>query len=285
MLTADEECMLAEAIAGGDREARTRMIQANLGLVATIARDYLGRGMVFDDLIGEGNLGLIRAAQEFDPRFGTRFCTYARYLIKQAIRDALINTTATIRLPAHVVGLLAKWRRAERALSRQQQGCSPSFSEVASFLGLSEAQKSLVAKAHHARELKLESSVDADTGSSSSVDASTCCESPGASLEADDERRILLNRMDRLDDRERAILALRYGLEGESALTVKETARRLGINRESVRLIALRAMHKLGNRAVDSPLRRAGKCNRAAISAPAQGQRSISQLSTPLQSR
>ncbi len=121
------------------------MIQANLRLVVKIAQDYVGRGIALDDLIGEGNLGLIRAAEEFDPRFGVRFSTYASYWIKQAIRHALINTTAAIRLPAHMVGLLTKWRRAEQALCRQA-GRAPSFDEIASFLGLSEAQKVLVAR-------------------------------------------------------------------------------------------------------------------------------------------
>ena len=119
LLTAAEECTLAEAIARGDLDARTRMIQANLRLVVKIALDYVGRGMVLEDLIGEGNLGLIRAAEEFEPRFGTRFSTYASYWIKQSIRHALINTTSTIRLPAHMVGLLTKWRRAERTLYRR----------------------------------------------------------------------------------------------------------------------------------------------------------------------
>ena len=118
LLSSADECFLAEAIAAGDKDARTRMIQANLRLVVKIARDYTGRGMVLEDLIGEGNIGLIRATEEFEPRFGTRFSTYAAYWIKQSIRHALINTTATIRLPAHMVGLLTKWRRGERALCR-----------------------------------------------------------------------------------------------------------------------------------------------------------------------
>src|SRR5271165_4058741 len=103
LLSAAEERELAEAIARGDHDARGRMIEANLRLVVKIARDYLGRGMLIDDLIGEGNLGLIRAAEGFDPGFGTRFSTYAGYWVRQAIRDALINRTATIRLPAHMV--------------------------------------------------------------------------------------------------------------------------------------------------------------------------------------
>jgi len=244
LLTAAEECALAGAIACGDRDARTRMIQANLRLVVKIAREYVGRGMVFEDLIGEGNLGLIRAAEEFEPRFGTRFSTYASYWIKQSIRHALINTTSTIRLPAHMVGLLSKWRRAERALCREQ-GQNPSFSDVAALLGLSETQKSLVARAWKARHVRLESSMAPEPGQWSPVEKWDQYGPPEAILEADDERLTLLRRMERLDPRERTILNLRYGLEGEVPLTLKEIGRRLGITREWVRKIELRAVRKL----------------------------------------
>jgi RNA polymerase primary sigma factor len=244
LLTAAEERSLADAIGRGDRDARTRMIQANLRLVVKIAREYVGRGMVFEDLIGEGNLGLIRAAEEFDPRFGTRFSTYASYWIKQSIRHALINTASTIRLPAHMVGLLSKWRRAERTLCREQ-GTTPSFGEVATRLGLSEAQKSLVASACKARQVKLESSMAAETGQWAPVDEWDHYEPPEASLEAEDDRLTLLRRMERLDSRERTILNLRYGLEAEVPLTLKEIGRRLGVTREWVRKIELRAVRKL----------------------------------------
>jgi RNA polymerase primary sigma factor len=244
LLTAAEECALAESIARGDTDARARMIEANLRLVVKIARDYLGRGLVLEDLVAEGNVGLIRAAEDFQPRFGTRFSTYASYWIKQSIRHALINTTSTIRLPAHMVGILTKWRRGERALCRER-GRTPSFAELATHLGLSEAQTSLVAKAHQARQVKQESSVAAETGGWSFASASDRCESPGAALEADDERSILLNRLARLECRERTVLALRYGLESESPLTLKEIGRRLGITREWVRKIELRALRKL----------------------------------------
>jgi RNA polymerase primary sigma factor len=244
LLSAKEEHELAEAIARGDRDARSRMIQANLRLVVKIAREYAGRGLVLDDLIGEGNLGLIRAAEEFDPRFGTRFSTYASYWIKQAIRHALINTTATIRLPAHMHGLLSKWRRAERAL-RRERGTSPSFEEVASHLGLTEAQKGMVARAHRAAQLKLESSLGDQDGSWSpeqSMDTST---SPEAALESRDEKAEILRRMDRLDDRERLVVTLRYGLEGDPPLTLKEIGLRIGITREWVRKLELKAVAKL----------------------------------------
>lgn len=244
LLSAAEECALADAIARGDRDARTRMIRANLRLVVKIAREYVGRGMVFEDLVGEGNLGLIRAAEEFEPRFGTRFSTYASYWIKQSIRHALINTTSTIRLPAHMVGLLTKWRRAERALCRDQ-GCSPTFGDVATLLGLTEAQKSLVASACRARQVKLESTMAPEPGQWSPVEEWDQYESAEARLEADDERLTLRRRMERLDPRERTILNLRYGLEGEAPLTLKEIGRRLGVTREWVRKIELRAMRKL----------------------------------------
>jgi RNA polymerase primary sigma factor len=252
LLTAAEECTLAEAIARGDDAARTRMIQANLRLVVKIAQDYVGRGIVLDDLIGEGNLGLIRAAEEFDPRFGTRFSTYASYWIKQAIRHALINTTSTIRLPAHMVGLLTKWRRAERTLSREA-GRAPTFDEVATFLKLSETQRTLVARAQQARQLKLESGIAGDHHPWSPDDSVDRRDPPDSLLEADDERDLLLRRLDRLDSRERTILALRYGLDGELPLTLKEIGRRLGVTREWVRKIELRALRKLDDRGAGPP--------------------------------
>ena len=245
LLSAVEECELADAIARGDKDARTRMIQANLRLVVKIARDYVGRGMALDDLIGEGNLGLIRATEEFEPCYGTRFSTYASYWIKQSIRHALINTSTTIRLPAHMIGLLTKWRRAERVLCRQL-GRGPSFNEVADALGLSDSQKMLVAKAHQARQLKLENNTSSARRGSSWGTLGQYTPSD-AMLEANEEWRILLSRLAHLEPRERTILVLRYGLEGESALTLKEIGRRLGVTREWVRKIEIRAIRKLHN--------------------------------------
>ena len=193
LLSAEEERALAEAIARGDQDARSRMIQANLRLVVKIARDYVGRGLVLEDLIGEGNLGLIRAAEEYDPAFGTRFSTYASYWIKQSIRHALTNTTATIRLPAHMVGLLTKWRRTERFLCREQ-GYSPSFDQVANALGLSEAQRDLVEKARRATQLRLESGGGDDSGSWSPDESTADEEAPDEAVAAADEQRSLLPR-------------------------------------------------------------------------------------------
>ncbi len=244
LLTAAEERDLAVAIAQGDEAARQRMIEANLRLVVKIARDYVGRGIPIDDLIGEGNLGLIRAAKEYDPEFGTRFSTYASYWIKQAIRHALINTTTTIRLPAHMVGLMTRWRRTERALAKELRR-TPTFEEIATTLGLTSMQRMLVSRAHKARQLKLESGLSGDINRWSPEEAIDDADRPGASVEAEDDRAQLLRRLSRLDERERTILALRYGLEGATPLTLKEIGRQLGVTREWVRKIEMRAVRKL----------------------------------------
>jgi RNA polymerase primary sigma factor len=263
LLSAAEETTLAAAIARGDAGARTRMIQSNLRLVVRIARDYVGRGLSLDDLIGEGNLGLIRAAEEFDPAFGTRFSTYASYWIKQAIRHALTNTTATIRLPSHMVNLLTKWRRAERSLAREL-GQAPTEDQVAVQLGLTDAQLELVRKAKLAGRLQLESNF-AEGNAWTPDDAAADAEDPGAALEDDDERSLLRRRLERLEPRERMVVALRYGLEGNDPMTLKEVGRRLGVTREWVRKIELRAVRRLEEAEAPAPAPSpAGKRRRSA---------------------
>jgi RNA polymerase primary sigma factor len=264
LLSAAEECMLARKIKAGDRDARARMIRANLRLVVKIARDYASRGMLLDDLIGEGNLGLIRAAEDFDPRFGTRFSTYASYWIKQAIRHALTNTTATIRLPAHMVTLLSKWRKAEHTLTREF-GQSPTFDQVAITLGLSDAQRVLIERARRASQLRLEAG---DGESWSPDEAGDHREGPDAALEAADERRQLLGRLDRLDDRERTIVTLRFGLGGGEPMTLKDVGRQLGVTREWVRKIEVRAVKKLDGDAPAEPKPEAPKPRRRKPTSP-----------------
>lgn len=250
LLTAAEEQALARAIAGGDRDARARMIRANLRLVVRIARDYMGRGLSFEDLVGEGNLGLIRAVQDYDPEFGTRFCTYASYWIKQSIRQALITTTATIRLPAHTVGLMTRWRRAERALSRSL-GYPPCFDRIARELNLTDGQRLLVERALQAMRLSPDATSD-EPGSTYTDEAADPHDGPDARLSLDEETEELYRRLDRLDERERSILTLRYGLGGHEPLTLKEIGRRMGVTREWVRKIELRAIRKLYDRPDDN---------------------------------
>jgi RNA polymerase primary sigma factor len=244
LLTAEEETMLARAIAAGDKDALARMIKSNLRLVVKIALEYTNRGLVLEDLVGEGNLGLIRAAKDFDPAYGTRFSTYASYWIKQAIRHALTNTTATIRLPAHMVGLITKWRRAERALAREFRQ-APSDEQIAVHLGLTDAQLELVFRARRASRLQHESTLNADGKTWSPEESTDDRESTESTLEKLEEQKHLLQRLDRLDDRERAILSLRFGLSGEGPKTLKEVGKRMGVTREWVRKIELKALKRL----------------------------------------
>ena len=240
-LTRDQETDLAPRAAGGDRAARDRMVEANLGLVRTIARAFRDRGLEKDDLIGEGNLGLFRAVERFDPGQGVRFSTYAAYWIKQAIREALINRTATIRLPAYMVGLLTRWRRAERALGRDL-GRPPLFEEVADAMGLSAEQRTMVRRALESRQWLPGGGDEAGFGSPAEVADGR--PNPDR-LEGEEERALMRRRMGRLDDRERTVVSLRYGLEGATPLTLKEIGRRLGVTREWVRKIELKALAKL----------------------------------------
>jgi RNA polymerase primary sigma factor len=243
LLTAEEERRLGEAAHHGDRDARDRLVLANLRLVVSIARSFAGRGLPPNDLVGEGNLGLIRAATDYDPRFGTRFSTYAGHWIKQAIRHALINTTATIRLPAHMVKLVTEYRRAERALTKEE-GCPPTDDKVAARLGLTDSRRSMLDKALASLRPRSEGGVkDGRAWLTNELEAGS--ETPGAGMEADEERQDLLRRLSGLGTREQDILTLRYGLGGEPPLTLKEVGLRVGVTREWVRKLEAKSLARL----------------------------------------
>src|SRR5262245_15653708 len=146
LLSPDDEKRLAYLIEEGDSEARDQMVRANLRLVVNIARSYTGKGLGLQDLIEEGNLGLLRAVEGFDPSMNTRFSTYASYWIKQSIKRALVNTAKTIRIPAYMVELLAKWRRATAKL-QDELGRTPTHEEIARVLGLPKKKLSIIKKA------------------------------------------------------------------------------------------------------------------------------------------
>ncbi len=146
LLNADEEKQLAYRIEVGDSEARDRMVRANLRLVVNIARSYTGKGLGLQDLIEEGNLGLLRAVEGFDPTMNTRFSTYASYWIKQSIKRALVNTAKTIRIPAYMVELLAKWRRMSAKL-QEELGRAPTQEEIARGLDLPKKKLAIIKKA------------------------------------------------------------------------------------------------------------------------------------------
>ena len=250
-LSADQERETATLIAGGDKAARNRLVLANLGLVVSIARKFQGRGLAFDDLVGEGNLGLIRAAECFDLKFGTRFRTYASYWVEEAIRDALINRTAMIRLPAYMIGLLTKWDCARQSL-HQQWGYPPSFEEVAAHLNLTEREKRLLQRAQRTLRRKADSYSEVDEVDFPACEPVDSGPAPDDEIQSEEDRNELVSRMRCLDERELRVIESRFGFGGESPLTLRQIAEDMGLTREWISRIEKRAIKKL------SSIRRAG---------------------------
>jgi len=246
LLDAEQEQELAWRVEGGDPEARDHLIRANLRLVINLARGYAGRGLGLEDLIAEGNLGLMRAAEGFDPSLGLRFSTYASYWIKQSIKRGLVNTAKTIRLPAYMVELVTKWRHATAVL-QEKLGRAPTQDEVADDLNLPAKRLKIVQKALRVYNAAPQEEADG-TGVSLGELAPDDRAGPDARLTGADELRQVLGLLDRMDGREAAVLRLRFGLDGGEARTLQEVGDCLGITRERVRQIERDGLRKLRER-------------------------------------
>lgn len=251
LLTAQDERELATAIGQGDLAARDRMVRANLRLVVNIARGYAGKGLSLQDLIEEGNLGLLRAVEGFDPAVGTRFSTYASYWIKQSIKRALINTGKTIRIPAYMVELLSKWRRASARLTEELDR-TPTPEEIARVLGLPKKKLPIIKKAIKIYNATPQTD-QADSGwtlGEMVMDENQL--SPDDKLVESDSLRHVLEMLKVMDEREATILKLRFGLGGIEPKTLKEIGEQLGLTRERVRQIETEALGKMAQ-SLDDP--------------------------------
>src|SRR5947207_3929484 len=220
LLTADEEKDLAVKIGLGDTAARDQMVRANLRLVVNIARGYTGKGLALQDLIEEGNLGLLRAVEGFDPTMNTRFSTYASYWIKQSIKRALVNTAKTIRIPAYMVELLAKWRRATAKL-QDELGRPPTQEEIARALDLPKKKLAIIKKAIRVYNAAPQTD-QADTGWSLDemvMDGNS--KTPDTEMVEADDLQHVLQLLDKMDKREATVLRMRFGLDDEEPKTLK----------------------------------------------------------------
>lgn len=244
LLTADEEKVLGSRVQDGDLSAREHLIRANLRLVVSIAKIYGDRGLTLQDLIAEGNIGLMKAAEKFDPAAGCRFSTYGTWWIKQSIRRALTNTVKSVRVPGYMSEYISKWRSVSAELT-YMLGRAPTVEEVAQELGIPRETWPL-----------LKRTIETNSGGDVSLDVlsqnqDTVEDENHVGPEERTSQRDLLTRLegllDTIEDREATILRLRYGLGtlGGDPMTLKEIGRVVGLTRERVRQLEQAALRKL----------------------------------------
>jgi RNA polymerase primary sigma factor len=256
LLDAGEEKDLARRAHGGDGKARQKLIESNLRLVISIAKKYRGRGVLFEDLIQEGNAGLIRAVEKFDPEMGNRFSTYATWWIRQAVTRAVADHARTVRLPAHVVDAMYRLRRAENALSIEL-GRDATEEEVVERLDI---------KPEEARRLREVgqpiSSINARINSDEGAEMGELLpdERSGddyARVEVGQWELALVEAVRSLPEREARIIEMRHGLDGSDTRTLREVSEELGISQERARQVEIKALRTIRTGRYASTLRRA----------------------------
>ncbi len=244
LLTPEQEIELADRIKEGDQEARSHMIRANLRLVVKIAQDYANYGLPLLDLISEGNIGLMKAVERFDPNKGGKLSTYAAWWIKQSIKRALANQSKTIRLPVHMVDKISKMRRVAMSMS-EELGREPTDDELAEEIGIDRGKLSQL-KAASLRPASLDAPIsDDDNTEFGEIVGDDNADTPLDLLSHKNMHGQLEGLLSVLDDRERSIIDARFGLNGQKPKTLEEVGQEFGVTRERIRQLQNIALKKL----------------------------------------
>ena len=244
LLTPEEEVKLAARIRKGDKKARAHMIRANLRLVVKIAQDYSGYGLPLADLISEGNIGLMKAVERFDPNKGGKLSTYGSWWIKQSIKRALANQSKTIRLPVHMVDKISRMRRISSMLA-EAIGREPTDAELAEELGIPRKKLALLKRAAK-RPASLNAPVHEDDSSEfSDIIGDEHAVDPFAALDNKNMHGELDELLEVLDEREHRIIDARFGLDGRKPMTLEEVGVEFGVTRERIRQLQNIALDKM----------------------------------------
>jgi RNA polymerase primary sigma factor len=244
LLTPQEEIKLAARIKRGDKEARATMIKANLRLVVKIAHDYGNLGLPLLDLVSEGNIGLMKAVERFDPAKGGKLSTYAAWWIKQSIKRALANQSKTIRLPVHLVDKIAKVKRLAMAMS-EELGREPTDDELAEEVGISAAKLSQL-RTVSIRPASLDAPINDEDGTEfGELVGDDTAVDPAENLSGKNLQEEVSDLLGVLDDRERKIINSRFGLDGGKTRTLEEVGQKFGVTRERIRQLQNIALAKL----------------------------------------